>query len=137
MRQLATDNQISVWTGYDYLNKGIDVLAARSPSPQGALLAAKAAGHDYVNIDGTLIETDRCRTPGPTPDVDLWWVEQARPVRRQRPGHHRAGRLADLDLRRAASLEHDTTALRAHAEILPALTDAGTPQLESSPAPGE
>jgi hypothetical protein len=31
----------------------------RSPSPQGALLAAKAAGYDYVNIDGTLIETDR------------------------------------------------------------------------------
>ena len=26
-----------------------------------------------VAIDGTLIETDRCRTPGPTPGVDLWW----------------------------------------------------------------
>ena len=29
MRQLATDNLISVSTGYDYLNEGIDVLAAR------------------------------------------------------------------------------------------------------------
>jgi hypothetical protein len=22
---------------------------------------------------GPLVETDRCRTPGPTPGVDLWW----------------------------------------------------------------
>lgn len=72
MRQLATDNQISVSTSYDYLNVGIDVLAAQTPSLHGALLAAKAAGYDYVNIDGTLIETDRCRTPGPTTGVDLW-----------------------------------------------------------------
>ncbi|SNS26133.1 hypothetical protein [Actinoplanes regularis] len=43
--------------------------AARSPSLHGALLAAKTAGHDHVNIDGILVETDRCRTPG----VDLWW----------------------------------------------------------------
>lgn len=48
------------------------MLAARSPGLHGALLAAKAAGHGYVNIDGILVETDRCRTPGPTVDVDLW-----------------------------------------------------------------
>ena len=30
-------------------------------------------GHDHISIDGTLIETDRCRTPGPTTGVDLWW----------------------------------------------------------------
>jgi hypothetical protein len=47
MRQLATDNQISISTGYDYLNEGIDVLAAQTPSLHGALLAAKAAGYDY------------------------------------------------------------------------------------------
>ncbi|MEU5914944.1 hypothetical protein [Micromonospora sp. NPDC047527] len=41
MRQLATDNQIGVSTDYD-----------------------------YVNIDGILVETDRCRTSGPT-GVDL------------------------------------------------------------------
>ena len=73
MRQLARDNAISDSTGYDYLHEGIDVLAARSPSLHGALLAAKAAGHDHVNIDGILVETDRCRTPGPTVGVDLWW----------------------------------------------------------------
>ena len=71
MRQLATDNQISVSTGYNYLHEGVDVRAAGSPSLHSALLAVKAAGYDYVNIDGTLIETDRCRTPGPTEGVDL------------------------------------------------------------------
>jgi len=41
---LARDNAIGKSTGYDYLHEGIDVLAARSPSLHGALLAAKAAG---------------------------------------------------------------------------------------------
>jgi hypothetical protein len=126
MRQLARDNEISVSTGYDYLHEGIDVLAARSPSLHGALLAAKAAGHDHVNIDETLAETDRCKTPGPTKGVDLWWsgehdnhggnipvvtVPDGRPIwtSEVRPGR-----------------EHDTTAARAHAEILPALNAAGT-----------
>ena len=124
MRQLATDNQISVSTGYDYLHEGIDVLAARSPSLHGALLAAKAAGYDYVTIDGTLIETDRSRTPGPVEGVDLWWsgkhdnhggniqvigVPDGWPIWTSgvRPGR-----------------EHDITAVRADREILPALTEA-------------
>ncbi|SCL14930.1 transposase family protein [Micromonospora inyonensis] len=125
MRQLAQDNAIGKSTGYDYLHEGIDVLAARSPSLHGALLAAKAAGHGHVNIDGMLIETDRCRTPGPTPGVDLWWsgkhdnhggnvqvvtVGDGWPIWTSpvRPGR-----------------EHDTTALRAHTEILPTLANAG------------
>jgi hypothetical protein len=66
MSQLARDNAIGKSTGYDYLHEGIDVLAARTPSLHGALLAAKVAGYSHVNIDGTLIETDRCATPGPT-----------------------------------------------------------------------
>lgn len=49
------------------------MLAARAPKLESALLATKMAGHDDVCIDGTLIETDRCRTPGPTKGVDLWW----------------------------------------------------------------
>lgn len=44
MTQLARDNGIGKSTGYDYLHEGIDMLAARVPSPHGALLAAKAAG---------------------------------------------------------------------------------------------
>src|SRR3954469_22562159 len=73
IRQLIRDHGISKSTGYHYPHEGIDVLAGRAPGLHGALPAAKAAGHDHVNIDGTLIETDRCRTPGPTAGVDLWW----------------------------------------------------------------
>ena len=71
--QLAPDNGIGKSTAYDYLHEGIAVLAARAPKLESALLAAKMAGYSHINIDGTLIETDRCRTPGPTPGVDLWW----------------------------------------------------------------
>src|SRR5258705_3175775 len=73
LAQLATDNAIGKSTAYDYLHEGINALAARAPNLESALLAAKIAGHPHVNIDGTLIETDRCATPGPTPGVDLWW----------------------------------------------------------------
>jgi hypothetical protein len=123
--QLARDNAISKSTGYDYLHEGIGALAARSPSLHGALLAAKAAGYSHVNIDGMLVETDRVSTPGPTPGVDLWWsgkhanhggnvqvitVPDGWPIwtSQVRPGR-----------------EHDTTALRAHTEILPTLVRAG------------
>ena len=73
MSQMACDNHIISSTGYDYVHEGIDLLAAQAPSLRGALLAAKAAGYSHVIIDGTLIETDRVRTPGPTEGVDLWW----------------------------------------------------------------
>jgi hypothetical protein len=125
MRQLATDNQISMSTGYDYLNEGIDVLAARTPSLHSALLAAKAAGYDYVNVDGTLIETDRCRTPGPTEGVDLWWSGK----HDQHGGNVQVITAPDgwpiwtSGVR--PGREHDTTAVRAHTEILPALAAAG------------
>jgi DDE superfamily endonuclease len=120
--QLATDNQISTSTAYDYLHEGFDALAARAPALESALLAAKMAGHSHISIDGTLIETDRCRTPGPTTGVDLWWS-----------GKH-ANHGGNIQVITApdgwplwtspvrAGREHDTTALRTHAEILPALT---------------
>jgi hypothetical protein len=124
--QLARDNAIGKSTAYDYLHEGIEVLAARAPSLHGALLAAKAAGYSHVIIDGVLIETDRVCTPGPTPRVDLWWsgkhanhggnvqvltVPDGWPIwtSEVRPGR-----------------EHDTTALRAHAAILPALAEAAS-----------
>jgi hypothetical protein len=125
MRQLARDNRISASTGYDYLHEGIDVLTARSPSLHGALLAAKAAGHDHVNIDGILVETDRCRTPGPTPGVDLWWSGK----HDNHGGNIQVVTIGDgwpiwtSEVR--PGREHDTTAVRTHAEILPALTAAG------------
>ena len=71
--QLDGDNTISASTCYEYLHEGIDLLAAQAPSLESALLAAKMAGYGHVNIDGTLIETDRCRAPGRTAGVDLFW----------------------------------------------------------------
>jgi hypothetical protein len=73
MAQLSADNGISTSTAYSSLHEGIDVLASRAPKLESALLAAKMAGYGHAGIDGTLIETDRCRTPGPTRGVDLWW----------------------------------------------------------------
>jgi hypothetical protein len=95
--QLATDSTIGVSTAYRYLHEGIEVLAARQPTLHGALLAAKAAGYSHINLDGTLMATDRIATPGPTPGVDLV-VGQASPPWRQPPGHLRARRLAAVDL---------------------------------------
>jgi hypothetical protein len=119
--QLAVDNAISKSTVYDYLDEGFAVLAARAPKLESALLAAKMAGHSHISIDGTLIETDRCRTPGPTPGVDLWWS-----------GKHanHGGNIQVITAPDGWPLwtpgvrpgrEHDTTALREHPEILPAL----------------
>jgi hypothetical protein len=130
LAQLAADNAISASTAYRYLHEGIDVLAAQAPGLRGALLAARAAGHSHVQLDGTLIRTDRCSAPGPTgrrgrPEVrvDLWWS-----------GKHAAhgGNIQVLTTPDGWPIwtsgvrpgrEHDTTALRAHAELLPALVE--------------
>jgi hypothetical protein len=120
--QLAADNQISRSTGYAYLHEGLTVLAARAPGLRSVLLAAKMAGYAHVTVDGTLIETDRCRTPGPTPGVDLWWS-----------GKHdnHGGNVQVITAPDGWPLwtsnvrpgrEHDTTALREHGDILPLLT---------------
>jgi hypothetical protein len=75
MRPVAGDDAISISATYEYLHEGIEVLTARAPNLHGALLAAKAAGYSHVTIDGTLIETDRVSTPGPTPG----WICGGRP----------------------------------------------------------
>jgi hypothetical protein len=128
LAQLATDNRIGRSTAYRYLHEGIDALAAAAPGLRGALLAARAAGHAHVTVDGTLVRTDRCRAPGPTAQadrperrVDLWWS-----------GKHAAhgGNVQVIAAPDGWPLwtsgvrpgrEHDTTALRAHAEALPLL----------------
>ena len=119
--QLAIDNQVSRSTGYAYLHEGLTVIAGQAPGLSSVLLAAKIAGYAYVTIDGTLIETDRCCTPGPTPGVDLWWS-----------GKHdnHGGNVQVITAPDGWPLwtspvrpgrEHDTTALRNH-DILPLLT---------------
>src|SRR3954447_5460871 len=129
---LAADTRIGRSTAYRSLHEGIDALAARSPGLRGALLATRAAGHTHVQVDGTLIRTDRCSAPGPTgrrgrpqdgARVDLWWsgkhgchggnvqvvtVPDGWPIWTSgvRPGR-----------------EHDTTCLRADPEALPLLAE--------------
>jgi hypothetical protein len=73
MRMLVGDAGISLATGYRYLHEGIDVLAARAPDVHSVLAAGKADEWTHVTIDGTLIETDRCRTPNPDTGHDLWY----------------------------------------------------------------
>jgi hypothetical protein len=118
VKQLAKDNKIGKSTAYDYLHEAVDALAARAPGLKGALLAAKAAGHPYVIIDGVLIETLRVSTPGPTKGVDLWWSGKH---------HHHGGNVQGIgapdgwplwtsDVR--PGREHDTTALRVHPGLL-------------------
>jgi DDE superfamily endonuclease len=121
--QLAVDNQISSSTAYRYLHEGIDVLAAAAPGLHGALLAARAAGHTHVHLDGTLIRTDRSRALGPTAGVDLWWSGK----------HHQHGGNIQVvtapdgwplwvsDVR--PGREHDTTCARSHPGLLDALDE--------------
>ena len=128
MAQLAADNRIGSSTAYRYLHEAIDALAAAAPGLRGALLAARAAGHSHVTVDGTLIRTDRCSVPGPTVRtdrpgrcVDLWWS-----------GKHacHGGNVQVIAAPDGWPLwtspvrpgrEHDTTALRTHPEALPLL----------------
>lgn len=134
MAQLAVDNGIGKSTAYDYLHEGIDVLATRTPQLESALLAAKMAGYSHVSIDGTLIESDRCRAPGPTEGVDLWWSGKH---------HNHGGNIQVITAPDGWPLwtsqvrpgrEHDTTALREHPELLPALA---TWIAENRPALGD
>jgi hypothetical protein len=134
VRQLAVDNAIGKSTVYAYLDEGFTVLAAQAPALESALLAAKMAGHSHISIDGTLIETDRCRAAGPTDGVDLWWS-----------GKHvnHGGNVQVITAPDGWPLwtspvrpgrEHDTTALREHPDILPALAIWIA---ENRPAPGD
>lgn len=119
--QLAVDNQLSASTAYRYLHEGIDVLAAAAPGLHGALLAARAAGHTHVQLDGTLIGTDRSKATGPSAGVDLWWSGK----------HHTHG--GNVQVVTAPDgwplwtspvrpgREHDTTCARAHPGLLHAL----------------
>jgi hypothetical protein len=123
MSALARDNDIAVSTAYEYRDEGIAVLTARQPSLHGALLAAKAAGHSHVIVDGTLIHTDRISTPGPTRGVDLWWSGKHR---------HHGGNIQVVSAPDGWPLwtsgvrpgrEHDTSAARADPDLLARITD--------------
>lgn len=123
MTALARDNAVSISTAYDYRDEGVAVLAARKPSLHGALLAAKAAGHTHVIVDGTLIHTDRIDTPGPTKGVDLWWSGKHK---------HHGGNVQVVSAPDGWPLwtsdvrpgrEHDLTAARADPDLLRLITE--------------
>lgn len=123
MTALVRDNDISKSTAYDYRDEGIAVLAARKPSLYNALLAAKAAGHTHVIVDGTLIATDRIDTPGPTRGVDLWWSGKHK---------HHGGNIQVVSAPDGWPLwtsdvrpgrEHDMTAARADPDLLRLITE--------------
>lgn len=72
LAQLARDNTISTATTYRYLHEGLTVLADHAPDLSTALERAAALGYTHLNLDGTVIRTDRVAAPGPN-DADLWW----------------------------------------------------------------
>jgi hypothetical protein len=120
MRQLAADNAIGSSTCYRYLHEAIAVLAWCAPDLHEGMTAAKAAGATHVNLDGTLIHTDRLARKGPN-GAHLWWSGKHR---------HHGGNLQVLsgpdgfpfwlsDVR--PGREHDTTCAKAAPGLLDAL----------------
>ncbi|MET8213785.1 IS5/IS1182 family transposase, partial [Streptomyces sp. NPDC005373] len=65
LTQLARDNRVSLPTAYRYLHEGLTVLANHAPDLSTALERATAAGYTHLNLDGTVIRTDRVAAPGP------------------------------------------------------------------------
>ncbi|MFJ6564560.1 transposase family protein [Streptomyces sp. NPDC091412] len=133
--QLARDNDISVPTAYRYLHEGLTVLADHAPDLSTALERAAAAGYTHLNLDGTVIRTDRVGAAGPN-GADLWWSGKHK---------HHGGNVQVISAPDGWPLwvspvrpgrEHDTTCARAHGLVnalnrlaatlgVPTLTDLG------------
>jgi len=56
---LAAGFKVGVSTAWRYVQEALALLAARAPKLRAAVRGAKAAGHAYVVIDGTLVPVDR------------------------------------------------------------------------------
>lgn len=93
---LAAGFGISTATTWRHVNETVELLAERSPRLRQALNRAKAAGHTYLILDGTLIAIDRLAADRPfysgkhrrhgmnvqvlaTGDGDIVWVSAALP----------------------------------------------------------
>ncbi|MFI6359158.1 transposase family protein [Streptomyces sp. NPDC050743] len=133
--QLARDNGISTPTAYRYLHEGLTVLADHAPDLSTALERAAAAGYTHLNLDGTVIRTDRVAAAGPN-GADLWWSGKHK---------HHGGNVQVISAPDGWPLwvspvrpgrEHDTTCARAHGLVdalnrlaatlgIPTLTDLG------------
>lgn len=124
VRRLWEDNQISRSTAYSYLQEGIEVIAARAPGLKEQLEAAAQAGLTHLNLDGTVVRTDRVSAPGPN-GADLWWSGKHK---------HHGGNVQVVSTPDGWPLwvsqvrpgrEHDTTCAKAAEELLPLLETAG------------
>jgi hypothetical protein len=77
MRRPSPDRTDPATLGRQILREGSvtirTVLAWQAPDLREALMRARIAGYGHLIVDGTVIETDRLRTPGPAEGVDLWW----------------------------------------------------------------
>jgi hypothetical protein len=133
--ELARDNSVSVPTAYRYLHEGLTVLADHAPDLSTALERAAVAGYTHLNLDGTVIRTDRVAAPGPN-KADLWWSGKHK---------HHGGNVQVISAPDGWPLwvspvrpgrEHDTTCARTHGLIdalnrlavtldIPTLTDLG------------
>jgi hypothetical protein len=133
--QLARNNGISEPTSYRYLHEGLTVLADHAPDLSTALQRAAAAGYTHLNLDGTVIRTDRVAAPGPN-GADLWWSGKHK---------HHGGNVQVISAPDGWPLwvspvrpgrEHDVTCARAHGLVdalnrfadtlgIPTLTDLG------------
>jgi DDE superfamily endonuclease/Helix-turn-helix of DDE superfamily endonuclease len=94
--ELAAGFGVGTSTAWRYVTETVALLAARSPRLRPALVKAKAAGHAFVVIDGTLIAIDRLAADRPfysgkhrkhgmnlqviaSPDGEILWVSGALP----------------------------------------------------------
>jgi DDE superfamily endonuclease len=94
--ELAAGFAVSTATAWRYVNETVDLLAARAPRLDQALRAAKASGHAFVVLDGTLIPIDRLAADRPfysgkhrkhgmnlqviaTPNGEIVWISGALP----------------------------------------------------------
>lgn len=111
------------------------MLAGHAPDLSTALEPATAAGHTHLNLDGTVIRTDRVAAPGPN-GADLWWSGKHK---------HHGGNFQVISAPDGWPIwvspvrpgrEHDTTCARTHGLIdalnrlastldIPTLTDLG------------
>jgi hypothetical protein len=89
--ELAAGFGVGTATAWRYVTETVALLAARSPKLPRALAQARAAGHAYVVIDGTLVPIDRVAADRPfysgkhhrhgmnlqviaSPDGEILWV---------------------------------------------------------------
>lgn len=123
LAQLAVDHGIGKSTAYRYLHEGIDALAACAPDLAEAMGAAKAAGAGHLNLDGTVVRTDRLAAVGPN-GADLWWSGKHK---------HHGGNIQVLSDPAGWPIwvsgvrpgrEHDTTCAKAADGLMPALMQA-------------